>query len=76
MPTGLFGGLLVVLTVFLQVRGAMSWPTGLPKTSGIRAWAHFGPISGPSWAYVGASWGQVGPKMGLVGRILGHIAVF
>ena len=72
MPAWLFGGLIVVLTVVLQVWGAMSWPTGLPRASGIRAGTHLGPILGPSWPFVGASWGRIGPKMGRLGRILGH----
>ena len=73
MPTWLFGGLAAVLTVFLQVWGAMSWPTRLLRASDIRAWAHLGSILGRSWPFVGASWGQVGPKMGHLGRILGHV---
>ena len=63
----------MVLTVVAQVWGAMSWLTGLPRASDIRAWAHLGPILGPSWPFVGASWGQIGPKLGRLGRILGHV---
>ena len=48
MQTWLSGGSVVVLTVSLQVLGGMSWPAGLPRAGGIRAWAHLGPILGPS----------------------------
>ena len=73
MQTWLFGGFGVFLMLFLQVWGAMSWPTGLPRASGIRAWTHLGPILGPSLPYVGASWGQIWPNMGRLERILGHV---
>ena len=71
MPTLLFGGLVVVLTLVLQVWRAMSWLTGLPRASDIRAWAHLGLIFGPSWPFVGASWAQVGPSWAHLGPCWG-----
>ena len=67
MPPWLFGGLVVVLTVFLQVWGAMSWPTGCQEPEA----SMLGPILGPSWARLGPMLMHLGAKLGLRWVVLG-----
>ena len=44
MPRWLFGGLVLVFTVILQVARAMLWPTRLPRANMFPSWARLGPI--------------------------------
>ena len=64
MPRWLFGGLVVVLTVILQVSGAMLWSTGLPKANIIPSWVHLEPILGLCCGHLGA---KLGPRWVFLG---------
>ena len=72
MPRWLFRGLVLILTVILQVSRGMLWPTRLPRANMFPSWARLEPILdlswgilGPSWAQDGSSWAHLGPCGGI-----------